>query len=43
VTEFEKKMLDESKKQTAHLSVIKVLVLVVSVVLAFGVGALIAK
>lgn len=43
MTEFEKQMLAESKKQTAYLSVIKVLILVVTIVVAFGVGALIAK
>lgn len=40
MTEFEQKMLDEAEKQTAHLSVIKSIVVVIWVFVAIGTGAL---
>lgn len=40
MTEFEQKMLDEAVKQTAHLSVIKSIVVVIWVFVAIGTGAL---
>lgn len=39
MTEFEQKMLDEAEKQTAHLSVIKSIVVVILVFVAIGTGA----
>lgn len=39
MTEFEQKMLDEAKKQTAQLSMIKSIAFVIFVFVAIGIGA----
>ncbi|WP_315865737.1 hypothetical protein [Vibrio vulnificus] len=40
MTEFEKKILEETQKQTAHLSVIKSIVVVIWVFVAVGTGVM---
>ncbi|MDA9557772.1 hypothetical protein N9R79_09825 [Vibrio sp.] len=40
MTEFEKKMLEEAQKQTAHLSVIKSIVVTIWFFVAVGTGAM---
>lgn len=43
MTEFEEAMLEESKKQTAHLGLIKSFVCAIWVFVAVGVGVLFAQ
>ena len=42
MTEFEQKILDEAQKQTAHLNVIKAIVVVILVFVAVGTGAILS-